>query len=447
MGRLDHGHLNVPAAALAPAPPRSLADTRLPEALVVDIILRRLARVGELRAADLAGQLGVALSVIEPVLAGLRAQGLLVVPRRGSFDADVCYALSQAGRQQATEAGARGQYAGSLPVALSDYVRQVRRQATRGLAIDRQAVRRALGDAVVSEALLTRLGTALNSGRSIYLYGPSGAGKTFLAQRLARTAIGTIRVPRALYVEGEIIQFFDPLVHVPVEQLAPAGLLDRQAAVDRRWVETRRPVVATGGELTLAALDLEPGRSAHGLQAPPQLKANNGVLIVDDLGRQRVPVRELMNRWIVPLDRGVDFMTLPTGASFELPFDVTVIFSSNLTPAAIVDPALLRRLAYKIPVGALDEEGYRRVVRQACARAGFEHSEFAADFLIRVLHAEYDLALYATIPYDVIGKLRDRALFLGEPARLDAESLRWAWDLYLAPDGGPDGARSLDDLR
>jgi len=171
------------------------------------------------------------------------------------------------------------------------------------------------------------------------------------------------------------------------------------------------------------------------------------MMVLDDLGRQRVPVRELMNRWIVPLDRNVDYMALHTGTKFQVPFDVTVVFSSNLAPAEIGDPAFLRRLGYKIHVGPLDEDGYREVFRQSCARAGLPPDDFGADFLIRKLHVENDLPLYATIPYDVISKLRDRALYLGEQPRLDADALRWAWDLYFAPDEDRSGARSLDDLR
>jgi Mn-dependent DtxR family transcriptional regulator len=445
MGRIDHGHVSVPSASLAPEAPRALRDANVPESMLIEILLRLLARAGELRAGDIAWRLGVALSVIEPTLGFLRTEKLLEVPRRGSFDADVAYTLTDLGRLRAADAFDKCRYVGPLPVALADYVRQVERQSMRGRAIDREAVRRALGDAVVAERLLTRLGTALNSGRSIYIYGPSGTGKTYLAQRMVRTVTGTIWVPHAVHVDGEIIQVFDPLVHEPVEQLAPESILDRHVGGDRRWVETRRPVVITGGELTLDMLDLDFDPHSRFYIAPPQLKANNGMMILDDLGRQRVPVRDLMNRWIVPLDRSIDFLALHTGTKFEVPFDVAVVFSSNLAPAEIGDPAFLRRLGYKIHVGALDEHGYRQVFRQACARAGLPASDFAADFLIRVMHVENDLPLYATIPYDVISKLRDRALFLGEAPKLDAESLRWAWNLYFAPDEDIGGARSLDD--
>ncbi|MFP5406032.1 MAG: ATP-binding protein, partial [Gammaproteobacteria bacterium] len=170
-----------------------------------------------------------------------------------------------------------------------------------------------------------------------------------------------------------------------------------------------------------------------------------GMMILDDLGRQRMPVRELMNRWIVPLDRNVDYMALHTGTKFQIPFDVNVVFSSNLPPSEIGDPAFLRRLGYKVHVGALDAPGYREVVRQACARSNLKFDPAAADYLIGTLHAGSGLPLYATIPYDVLSKLRDRALYLGEAPRLDRESLRWAWDLYFAADETLGDVRSLDE--
>ena len=447
MGRMDHDTLSSPAGGLAPLAPRTLDEARLPEPMLIELLLRHLSRAGELKAGDLAWRLGLVLPVIEPTLDFLRAEKLVEVPRRGSFDADVSYALTDLGRLRANEALDKCRYVGPAPVALADYVAQVERQSAKGLRVDRAQIRSALGDAVVPDALVSRLGAALNSGRSIYMYGPSGSGKTYLAERMVRTAGGFIHVPHALHVDGEIVQVFDPLVHIRVEEDAPSSQLDRQAAGDRRWVKARRPVVVTGGELTIDMLDLELEPHSRFYVAPPQLKANNGMMILDDLGRQRAPVRELMNRWIVPLDRNVDYMALHTGTKFRVPFDVTVVFSSNLSPTEIGDPAFLRRLGYKIYIGALDEAGYREVFRQACMRANLPHDEAAADFLIHGLHVENRLPLYATIPYDVISKLRDQAMFMGEEPRLDPESLRWAWNLYFAPDEGSDGAQSLDDLR
>ena len=197
-------------------------------------------------------------------------------------------------------------------------------------------------------------------------------------------------------------------------------------------------MVKLGGELTLAMLDLALDPVTRYYKAPAQLKANNGLLMLDDLGRQRDAPQQLLNRWIVPLDRRVDYLALHTGQSFEVPFDVMVIFSSNLSPASLDDPAFVRRLGYKIRLDSLDETGYRRVFRQACERAGVTHDEAAADYLIRVLHAGTATPMLPAYPVDLVLKVRDRAAFRAEPARLTPESLRWAWCLYFGAEADPE---------
>jgi hypothetical protein len=432
-----------------PSPPASLGETGLPESLLIDLLGRHLLRSGVLQAGDLARRLGVPMSVLEPTLQFLRVEKLLEVPRRGNFDVDVVYALTDAGRSMAHQSMEKCAYVGPLPVTLDDYVRRVRAQSARGGRVDRMAVRRAVGDAVVSEELVTQFGSAVNSGKALYLYGPSGTGKTFLAERLVKVLSGPVWVPHAVFVDGEVIQIFDPLVHRPLPpgDLAVEPALAKPPACDRRWVHTHRPVVITGGELTLSMLDLQFEQYARFYVAPPQVKANNGMMIIDDLGRQRVSAREILNRWIVPLDRGLDYLALHTGTKFQVPFDVGVVFSSNLSPATLGDPAFARRLGYKIHLGALDESGYREVLRQACARSAIAYDEAMADFLLHELHRGSGIGLYATIPYDVVSKLRDRAAFQGTAASLDVDGLRWAWDLYFAPDDDQGGRAGLDDTR
>jgi hypothetical protein len=432
-----------------PAPPASLGATGLSESLLIDLLGRHLLRAGVLQAGDLARRLGVPMSVVEPTLQFLRVEKLLEVPRRGNFDADVVYGLTDAGRSMAHQSMEKCAYVGPMPVTLDDYVARVRAQSARGGRVDRAAVRRAFGDAVVSDDVVTQFGSAANSGKALYLYGPSGTGKTFLAERLVRVMTDAVWVPHAVFIDGEIVQVFDPLVHRP---LAPGDephrpVLAKPPEADRRWVRTHRPVVITGGELTLSMLDLQFEQHARFYVAPPQVKANNGMMIIDDLGRQRVSAREILNRWIVPLDRGLDYLALHTGAKFQVPFDVGVVFSSNLSPATLGDPAFARRLGYKIHLGALDESGYREVFRQACRRSAIAHDEAMADFLIHALHRVNGIGLYATIPYDIVSKLRDRAAFQGTAAGLDIDGLRWAWDLYFAPDDGEGGRSSLDETR
>jgi hypothetical protein len=249
---------------------------------------------------------------------------------------------------------------------------------------------------------------------------------------------GAIWVPHAIEVDGEIIQVFDPIVHRPIGASHAGGSFDRSRQPDGRWVLCERPVVKLGGEMTLSMMDLELDPVTRFYKAPAQLKANNGALVFDDLGRQRSSASQILNRWIVPLDRRVDYLSLHTGTSFEVPFDALVFFSSNLSPASLDDPAFVRRLGYKIRLDALDEAAYRCVFRQACERADVEHDESAADFLIDELHRRSGMPLLAAYPLDLVLKIRDRAVYEGSVARLTPEALSWAWALYFAAESGAD---------
>jgi hypothetical protein len=297
-----------------------------------------------------------------------------------------------------------------------------------GSRIAPERVEKALASLVLAPELVATLGAALNSQRPLFLYGASGTGKTWLAEHLVDVIDGAIWVPHAIEVDGEIVQVFDPAVHRRIETSAVSDSLDRSRQPDGRWVLCRR----LGGEMTLSMMDLERDPLTRFYKAPAQLKANNGLLVFDDLGRQRSSAHAILNRWIVPLDRRVDYLSLHTGMSFQVPFDVQVIFSSNLSPASLDDPAFVRRLGYKVRLGALDEASYRRVFRQACERAGVAHDETAAECLVHELHARSGMPLLPAYPLDLVLKVRDRAVYQGVETRLTPEALRWAWTLYFA---------------
>lgn len=403
----------------------------LPDAFVVELLLRHFSQMGELSLFELSKRLGLNASQIESLLDHMRALHLVEVPRRGAVEGDVSYALTELGQKQARSAFEKCQYVGPAPVTLDEYAAMVRDQSLRQHPTTAPQLKEAMGNLVIDEGMLPTLGSALNSGKAIYLHGPSGSGKTYLAEHLVRTLRGQIWVPHAVYVDGEVILVFDPMVHRRVEEPALSDRPLYPGAPDGRWVRTERPVVITGGELTLPMLDLEFDAVSRLYVAPPQMKANNGIFVVDDLGRQRISPRELLNRWIVPLDRQVDYLALHTGNKFQVPFDATVIFSSNLTPDELTDAAFARRLGYKIPIGALSEKGYREVIAQACQRAGLAVDAQSVDFMIGRLHPSYDQAYLPCIPYDVISKIRDRAMYLGHSPRLTPELIEWAWRLYF----------------
>jgi len=404
----------------------------LPASFVTDLALRHFARKGELKLFAVAQQLGLPVPVVDDLLTQMRSLALLDVPRRGTLEGDISFTLTDAGHRMARMAFEKCQYVGPAPVPLADYVAQVKEQAQHQAPVRAERLQQVLKDLVIEPALLPTLGSALNSGKAMYLHGESGTGKTYLAEHLVRTLEGHIWVPYAVYVDGEVVQVFDPIVHQRVT-LAPVPdrSLARDLSADGRWVRTERPVVIGGGELTLDTLDLEYDPHTRVHNAPPQMKANNGIFVIDDLGRQRARPSELMNRWIVPLDRHVDYLTLNTGTKFSVPFDVRVIFSSNQPPEDLVDPAFARRLGYKIQLHPLDAKGYRTVVSQACARTGVPEDAAAVNHLVNTLHPRDGRPYYPCIPFDVISKIADLDRYLGKPAQMTPALLDWAWHAYF----------------
>ena len=399
-----------PAATAAgvPHPPLNQRETGLPFAFLLDLALKTLFNGGQLKLWQLSERMRLPVAVLEPLLGFMRGEQLCEVAKRGAAEADISYQLSDAGRARAEAALRKCQYAGPAPVSLAAYTAQVERQSVADLRVTHEAIRAAFAGIVLREALQEQFGAALNSGHAILIYGPSGSGKTFIAERLAHVLGGFVYVPHAILVDDEVIQIFDPLVHHPAPEAAHGIGLDRWRGGDARWERCRRPVVMTGGELTLAMLDLQFDTHTRFYVAPPQIKANNGLFVIDDLGRQLVSAHDLMNRWIVPLDRRIDHYALHTGMKFRLPFDVNVIFSSNLRPADLGDAAFLRRLGYKIHVGAISADDYRRILIQACERARVPYADAAFAYLLR-RHTAEERPLLACTPYDIVSKLRDHA--------------------------------------
>lgn len=416
----------------APALPANIEDTGLGFAFLVDLLLKIMFLGGQLRLKDLSARSKLPAAVIDPLLVFLRGERLCQVPQRGAADVDIAYALTELGRLRAEDALKKSQYVGPAPVTHASYLAQVAAQSVHGMGITREMLLQTFDGIVIEAATLDVFGAALNSGRAIFVFGPSGSGKTFITEKLAGALQGHVYVPHAILVDGEVIQILDPLVHQPVDN-APRKIvsLDRMECHDGRWVLCHRPVVLTGSELTLRMLDMDFDPTTRLYNAPPQVKANNGLCIVDDLGRQLVAPRELMNRWIVALDRRMDYMALHTGHKFPMPFDVIVIFSTNLNPAELADEAFMRRLSYKIHLGALDEAQYGAVVRQACERHGVVFSAAGLEYLIRECHQREQRPLLACVPWDIVGQIRDRAVYEGGEPDLSPARLRWAWDNYF----------------
>jgi vacuolar-type H+-ATPase catalytic subunit A/Vma1 len=294
-------------------------------------------------------------------------------------------------------------------------------------------VRQAFSHLVISDRVMDQLGPAINAGHSMFVYGPPGNGKTVISQAIQKLLDGDIHIPHALEIEGAIVRLFDPVTHEELPEQETVGI-DRGTDIDRRWVRCRRPMVMVGGELTLESLELSYNPVSGFYKAPVQSVANGGVLVIDDFGRQRVAARDLLNRWIVPLESRVDFLTLNTGQKFEMPFMVLVAFATNIRPQELVDEAFLRRIHYKVLCESPTPEDYLLIFRNYCAHAqvGFDR-ELVHD-LLENYYRPRGIPLRGCHPRDLIEQSLSLAEYLGQPRALTAELLRHACDSYFVDD-------------
>ncbi|WP_321807513.1 ATP-binding protein [Burkholderia sp. BCC1993] len=421
-----------PGAQL-PAAPRSLEETGLSQAFIAGLVLKSTLVLGRPSYGDLIERHCLPLAVLDDIFAFLVREHLVELTHRGKTDLDVTFRLTEAGRVAALEERTRNSYSGPAPVTLDAYLDCVSAHSVRKLRVAQNDVWAIFEGVVMDTAILDSAAASLNSGRPLLIYGPAGSGKTFLAERLGALMGGHVPVPYAICAAGEVIQIYDPLVHVDA-----AAQADGQS-VDRRWRLCERPVVMSGGELTLDELDLRRDDAAGFYQAPPHMKANMGMYIIDDLGRQRVEPRDLLNRWLRPLDRGVDFLTLESGNRFVLPFDVWPVFSSNLAPEQFADDAFLRRLGSKLHVGALSIDHYRAVFDAACASLGLVSTQDAFDYLLHRLHLPTGKAYLACFPMDLLRLVAAGARYRGDPLEVTHDALHDAWASYFGTAPERDG--------
>lgn len=433
--KADVSQLRVPAAQLLAARfstlvprPSTLASIGLSADFLGDLASKQLLRSGVLSLSALTERLAIAGSILMDVLALLRKEARIEVRPGGSTEAELAYNLTERGRQAALHAMHRDGYIGPAPVRLEDYARLVSAQATRDLRVNRSVMREAMGGVVLSDALRDRLGAALNSGRALFLYGPAGTGKTFVANRLQRATPGAILIPHALLVNGAVMRIFDPALHEPADSSDAVSPLMLNAGFDRRYVCCQRPVIHVGGELESSMLDVELRAATHELLAPLQMKANNGMLIIDDLGRQRSTTEQILNRWIVPMEDRVDHFSIGGGAYFSIPFDVVLVFSTNLDPQILTDDALRRRLGYKIAFGPITPDAYRQIWEQTCAALQLPFEPGLVDFAIEELHRPRGVELLPVHPRDLLRMVVDRLRYEEQDIVIDRKLLTWAWD-------------------
>jgi hypothetical protein len=345
---------------------------------------------------------------------------------------DLSYSFTEEGRRWTLDALNRLRYTGPAPVTLEDFNYRVNMQKLTNEVITIDRIRRVMGDLTFEDALLEQAGPALNSGRAMLLYGPPGNGKSSTALRLSNVFNDVIYVPYSVIVEGQIIRVYDPSIHVRLDpaQVEDDGALSvmRREEYDARWVPCRRPFVVTGGELTLEMLDLRYDTTGHYYEAPLHVKALGGCFIIDDFGRQLVSPTNLLNRWIVPLESRVDYLKLHTGKSFSIPFEELVIFSTNLEPEDLMDPAFLRRLPYKIEVGAPSLETFKTIFRRECEKQGMTLPEEVFNSIVRKLRDEKELEFAAYQPKFIVDQVVATCRFMGQPSHFEPRYIDYALD-------------------
>jgi len=420
---------------VCPAAPTSLAEAGLSHELVTQLLLKHLHYASDVTGQELGRKLGLEFTVIEPALETLRFTHLCEVAGGSVVGGpSFRYRITDEGRRRALLFLEQSQYVGAAPVPLNQYRDYL---SAHGKAMtmppSRARVRDAFLHLVLGTKVLDQVGPAVAAGHSMFVYGPPGNGKTVIAQAIRNLLEGEIAVPHAIEVEGHIVRIFDPVNHERIHENDSPGLLRMRPATDGRWVRCRRPMVMVGGELTLEALDLTYSPTGGFYGAPVQTKANGGVLVIDDFGRQRVAARDLLNRWIVPLESRVDFLTLETGQKFDLPFCVMVVFATNIKPSELVDEAFLRRIHYKVFAESPTKAEFMQIFEGCCRARGLAYDALIAEALLAHLRSR-NIRFRGCHPRDLIDQALAHAEYLGEPRELSLELLEAACAAYFVDD-------------
>jgi predicted ATPase with chaperone activity len=425
--------------------PSQIEETGLSTDLLLELLSKHLYTKGVQTQAALSDGLALSGSIVAGLIAQLKRQAMIEVYT--SVDNNgLRYALTDKGRVAALEAMARSGYTGPAPITLDHYERLCLSQSVHHHQVTATAMHEAFADTVIPRNLLDQLGSAVHSARPIFVYGRPGTGKSFITQRISRLLGESVYIPYAVAVGEEIFQLYDPAFHHEIEH--PAGRADEddilhlQQGYDPRLVYCRRPFVMSGGELTMDGLEVNLDERARLQTAPLQLKASNGIYLIDDLGRQRMQITELFNRWIVPMESKTDYLTLASGKRFSVPFDVILIFSTNLEPRDLADDAFLRRIGHKIHFKPMPEAEYRQIWHDMLKARELQVEPKALDYLINELHRDKDVPLLPSHPRDLSGMIRDRIRYVGGEPVVTPDHMREAWETFFV---SFDGYSSKDE--
>jgi len=427
-----------PNEAFVPHRPAGLKEAGLHQNDLYPLILKFLFLHGNRSGHQIAQQVKVPFPLVLPALDALKSD-LLIIHKRSAGVGAYEYELSPKGKEQARIHLSRSTYCGAAPVSLAAYRQSIMRQSIRNLHPKFEDVARALNDLEVTDLLISQLGQALNSGKSMFLFGAPGNGKTSLAKRAISALSEHLWIPRAITIGGEVIRLYDPSVHIAEPIPASEGITNDQE-IDERWIRIQRPTIVVGGELEMKHLEATLNPVTGIIEAPIHVKSNCGCLVVDDFGRQQISTTQLLNRWIVPMEYFYDYLNLPNGQQISIPFSLTLAFSTNFDPEKISDPAFLRRLGYKIQFGPLLEQEYRELWGIISKSKNLSLTEGCFETLFD-LHRQHDVGFYPCLPKDIVGISRDIIVFEEVEPVISSEIVSRAWEVYFTADGKGGGAR------
>jgi predicted ATPase with chaperone activity len=421
--------------------PATVAELGIDRGLLLDIALKTLFYQGRMTRLEIAEAMKISSAATQELMQTITQDGLAsVLGIEGSGGANYLYLLTEKGLNRAEAALGRSGYVGPAPVPLADYVTRVHLQTLAGVTLNKSQVEQALAPLVLPKDEIARIGRAASSRKSILVHGPSGNGKTTAVRAIGDAISGAMYIPYAIEMVGQIVHLYDPSKHelfAGDDAEAPEGPLPRRP--DGRWVRIRRPVVWAGGELTPHSLELMYDENTKVYEAPLQLKANGGTLIIDDFGRQQMPAVALLNRWIGALEGGTDHLTLHTGQTIDVPFDVLVLFSTNLSPHDLADDAFLRRIRYKVELPNPSTADFHTIFQRECERAGIDYSHTAVTHLLDRWYIRHDRELRGCHPRDIIDAIVDSAAYEGDAPKLTPATIDEACATYfLEPMNSPE---------